>query len=75
MMGGWGGPMMGWFWIWPALVLVGLVLLGFAAYQLVLGRGAGSPTDLSVARRILEECYVRGEIDEQEYRRRRAELP
>jgi putative membrane protein len=46
-MGGWEELTMGWFWIWPALVLVGLFSLGFAAYQLVQGRGTGSPADSS----------------------------
>jgi putative membrane protein len=73
-MGGWEELTMGWFWIWPALVLVGLFSLGFAAYQLVQGRGTGSPADSS-AHQILDERHARGEIDEQEYRRRRAELP
>lgn len=69
--------MMGLFWIWPVLVLIGVVLLGYLAYRLVQNRqpgpGAmvGSPGS---ARRILDERYARGEIDEQEYRQRREEL-
>ncbi len=68
------GSMMGWFWIWPVLVLVGLVLLGYLAYGLVGGRGAGSATGHPSALHILDERYARGEIDVDEYRRRRAEL-
>lgn len=79
-MGGGGGSMMGWFWIWPTLVLIGLVLLGYLAYRLVQGRSTGSATGApggrsADARQILDERFARGEIDEQEYRRRRAELP
>ncbi|MGQ0773763.1 MAG: SHOCT domain-containing protein [Pseudonocardiales bacterium] len=44
------------------------------AYRLTQNRGTGSPTGLSSARQILDERYARGEIDDQEYRRRRAEL-
>ncbi|WP_250549450.1 SHOCT domain-containing protein [Pseudonocardia sp. H11422] len=66
--------MTGWFWIWPTLVLIGLGLLGYLTYQLVQGRGTGSPAGASSARQILDERYARGEIDEQEYRQRRAEL-
>ncbi|MDQ4092988.1 MAG: SHOCT domain-containing protein [Actinomycetota bacterium] len=69
-----GPMMMGWFWIWPVLVLIGLLLLGYVAYRLAQGRGTSSPADSSSARHILDERYARGEIDDEEYRRRRAEL-
>lgn len=66
----------GWFWIWPTLVVLGLVLLGYLAYRLTLGRPAnGAPVDAESARRILDERFARGEIDEDDYRRRRAQLP
>lgn len=72
MMGGW---VMGWMWIWLVLVLVGLVVLGYVGVLLVQGRGSASqPGGLSAARGILDERFARGEIDEEEYRRRRAEL-
>ena len=67
--------MMGWFWIWPVLVLIGLVLLGYLAYRLASGRGAGPAAGRSSPRQILDERYARGEIDDQEYRERRAALP
>lgn len=68
-----GDLMMGWFWIWPILVLIGLVLLGYLAYRLTRNRSTGSLAALSSARQILDERYARGEIDDQEYRQRRAE--
>jgi putative membrane protein len=74
VMGGWNGAMMGWFWVWPVLVLAGLVLLGYVAFRLAPGRGPAGPTGASTARHILDERYARGEIDDEEYRRRRAEL-
>lgn len=63
-----GGMMMGWMLIWPLLVLVGLALLGYVAFRLARGGTAGRS---SPARRILDERYARGEIDEDEYQRRR----
>lgn len=65
---------MGWIWIWPVLVLAGLLILGYVGVRLTQGRGLSSLTGSSTAQQILDERYARGEIDEQEYRRRRAEL-
>lgn len=70
-MGGWG---MGWMWIWPFLILVGLVILGYLGILLVQGRTSAPSPGWSSARQILDERFARGEIDEEEYRRRRAEL-
>jgi putative membrane protein len=70
------GTAMGWMWVWPVLIVVGLVILGYVAvrltqsWQLSGPSGSGSGAD-SAARRILDERYARGEIDEEEYRRRR----
>lgn len=69
------GSMMGWFWIWPVLVLIGLILLGYLAFRLAQGRGTASRDDEPSAREILDRRYARGDIDDEEYRRRRAELP
>lgn len=69
------GSMMGWAWVWLLLVLIGVVLLGYVAFRLVRGSGrstaVGGP---SSPRQILDERYARGEIDDEEYRHRRAEL-
>ncbi len=76
-----GGSMMGWVWIWPVLVLIGLALLGYVAFRLAQNRGTSATTSPGVsagagasARRILDERYARGEIDEAEYHRRREDL-
>ncbi len=71
MMGGWGG---GWMWIWPVLVLVGLAILAYVGVRLAQGGRSAPPGSSSTARQILDDRYARGEIDEDEYRRRRAML-
>ncbi|MFC0004925.1 SHOCT domain-containing protein [Micromonospora siamensis] len=68
----WNGPMMGWMWIWSLLGLAVLVGLIWAMFRLT-ERERG-PAGSSSARRILDERYARGEIDEEEYRRRRTAL-
>jgi putative membrane protein len=70
------GAAMGWMWVWPLLIVVGLVILGYVGVRLVQGRKMSGPSGPdagagSSARRILDERYARGEIDEEEYRRRR----
>lgn len=66
---------MGLFWLWPLLVAVGVVLLG---YVIVRARAGARTEDRSQgrdeARRVLDERFALGEIDEQEYRRRRSVL-
>lgn len=81
-----GGSMMGWAWIWPVLVLIGLALLAYVAFQLAQNRGTsaaaasakgsaeGLPGARSSARQILDERYARGDIDEADYHRRRDDL-
>jgi putative membrane protein len=76
MMNGW---MMGWMWVWPLVVVAGLLIIGYVVLRLV--QGARPPTSTgtdpagSSARRILDERFVRGEVDEDEYQRRRDLLP
>lgn len=73
MMNGW---MFGWMWVWPVLVLAGLLLLGYGVVRLAQGwpRVPGGAEPGVSARQILDERFARGEIDEDDYRRRRAEL-
>jgi putative membrane protein len=75
-----GGASMGWMWVWPVLIVVGLSVLGYVAVRLAQGRPGASPPGAdagsgSAARRILDARYARGEIDDEEYRRRRDLLP
>jgi putative membrane protein len=61
---------MGWFWIWPVLVLIGLVLLGYLAFRLAQGRGSADQTEQPSAREILDQRYARGDLSDEEYRGR-----
>jgi putative membrane protein len=74
-----GGAAVGWMWVWPVLVVVGLLALAYVGMRLVLARPVRSPTDANrgsgSARQILDERYARGEIDDEEYQRRRDLLP
>lgn len=76
---GWGAGM-GWMWLWWLLVLVGLIVLVVVLARTVGGSSGGRTSDAgtapreSSARRILDERFARGEIDEAEYRARRHEL-
>jgi putative membrane protein len=53
-------------------LLVGLLLLTAVLVLLLLGRP--SPTGDESARRILDERFARGELDEREYQARRSAL-
>lgn len=72
---GYGG--MGWMWLWWLLILIGVPALVVGILWLVRtggDRGRASGPRMSTARQILDERFARGEIDEEEYRRRRREL-
>ncbi|MGB2567058.1 SHOCT domain-containing protein [Micromonospora citrea] len=66
-----GTGMAGWMWIWPLLVVAALVVLAVLVVRAVAG---GPQPKARSARQILDERYARGEIDEEEYRRRRDAL-
>ena len=74
-----GGATVGWMWVWPVLVVVGLLTLAYVGIRLVLARQVRSPTEANrgagSARQILDERYAREEIDDEEYQRRRDLLP
>jgi putative membrane protein len=66
---------MGWFGGIGMLVLMALVLAALVALVVVLVRRAPQPTNPDdTARRILDERYARGDIDQDEYQRRRDTL-
>lgn len=77
-MGNGFGMMGGMFMMWPLMFLfLALAIAGLVALILVIVRLARSGTgsrDSSGARRILDERYARGEVDDDEYRRRRDAL-
>jgi hypothetical protein len=52
--------MMGWMWVWPVLVVVGLLILAYLGVELAQGRlgssrGGSESGSGSSARRILDE--------------------
>jgi putative membrane protein len=84
---GWGGNGWmwnggyGWGWIITAVVVIGLFALLITAIVLAVrltGAGrhsdAGSPQQTRAAENMLAERFARGEIDEDDYRRRIAAL-
>ena len=78
----WNGGGWGWGWIVGAVVLVVLFALVIAAVILTVRyfseggghRGPGSPQQARGAEDVLGERFARGEIDEDEYRRRMTTL-
>jgi putative membrane protein len=69
---GWGGM-----WLGPLFMIIPLALLIVALVALVRWMGAGSGNGggrVRTARDILDERYARGEIDGEEYQRRRDDI-
>ncbi|MCU6481807.1 SHOCT domain-containing protein [Arthrobacter sp. A2-55] len=70
---------MEWMWvpmlIWTALVVAGLVVLTIVIVRLLRGEGGHAKgSSAASALEILNERFARGEIEEDEYRRRRETL-
>jgi putative membrane protein len=66
---------MGWVGGIGMLVLMVLVLAALVSLAFVLARrGPRPPTPADTARRILDERFARGEIDQEEYEHRRDAL-
>jgi putative membrane protein len=65
-----------WLWMlgWSVLLIAGLVALIWVIVRLALGRGQSPASRSGSARSILDERYARGEIDDEEYRKRRETL-
>jgi putative membrane protein len=69
----WWGSGYGWIWMTLVWVLViGVVV--WAVARITARDGAHGRAEPDSARRILDERFARGEIDEDEYRRRRDQL-
>lgn len=69
---GWGGM-----WLGPLFMIVPLALLVALIVVLVRWLGGGSDDGgrrVRTAREILDERYARGEIDREEYQRRRSDI-
>jgi putative membrane protein len=72
MMSGWGGM-----WFGPILMILiplALVLLVVWLVRAMAGGSANPPRRNVSARQHLDERYAKGEIDDEEYQRRRAAL-
>ena len=68
---GWGGM-----WLGPLFMIALLALLVAAIVALVrwIGGSSGMERRVRTAREILDERYARGEIDREEYQRRRNDI-
>lgn len=71
MMPAWGGG-----WLWMLLWLVVLVLVAVAAWKVIgmAADGEGAGRGRESALQILERRYARGEIDREEFERRKRDL-
>jgi putative membrane protein len=69
----WWGNGQGWIWMTLSWVIV-VALVVWVVARLSPRDGTKGRGGTGDARRILDERFARGEIDEDEYRRRRTEL-
>ncbi|MCK4864604.1 MAG: SHOCT domain-containing protein [Gammaproteobacteria bacterium] len=60
----------GFMWIFWILIIAGIFFL----FQYAIKGGSGSSLDKETPMEILKKRYARGEIDEEEFERRRKEL-
>lgn len=67
MWGAWG-----FHWIW--MVVFWVAVIGLIAWAVARVAPSDGDRRSSTARAILDERYARGELDDEEYRRRRSEL-
>ena len=67
----WAGAM-GFYWIW--MVVFWVAVIGLVVWAVARLAPAGSARSDGSARRTIDERYARGELDEEEYRRRRDEV-
>jgi putative membrane protein len=73
MMNGW--DMSGWGWAWMSLWMVlGIAVIGLIVVLVIRQSPPPRSPDEDDPRRILQRRFATGEIDQEEYRRRRAEL-
>jgi putative membrane protein len=66
----------GWWWVMGIGWLLFLLLIVVLGYLLIrhFTQGGGARPERSTAEGVLDERFARGEIDEEEYRRRRDAL-
>lgn len=68
MMNGYGGT--GLWWVWPLVLLAGVVALVWGLVRAASPRGGRGDEARGSAREILRERFARGEISEEELRER-----
>ena len=63
---------MGGGWLWSFFQIVLIILIIYVIYQLVISNRRSSPAEAADdALKILDARYARGEIDEEEYNRKK----
>ncbi len=72
----WGNGIMGWSWGFALVALVGIGILIYVVVRLLSKNGSSvpsstatpTPSELSSARRILDDRFARGDITAEQYR-------
>lgn len=65
------GMMGGWNWILPTILIV---IIGIAVYMIFKNKKESNYTKSNSALDILDERYAKGEIDEEEYNKRKKNI-